>query len=459
MVPDGTSISVLSLARWYQFYEDSSQTRLAIDPHICGIVKNHSSNAPIGDSAPTMSWYMTGYPSQTKFTSMYPLQSENDLVRVDAALTYSPRMTVMEAARITLNKAIGLVFTCEFPHATPAATSSHWYNRNDYQTIIQQMIHNSIDVLIGGGAKLLTSQDSMTLVNNGYQVYKNEIKQFEKANNKKMWALFGNEGTSGYLANDWDRNPAKEPSLAQMTQKAIELLSTNKEKEGFFLMVEGSKIDWASHNNDPVGILSEILAFDAAVKVVIEFAQKNGETLVVICPDHGNGGVSIGNRRSNRGYDQLSLREILEPLKKSKEKKILQRKQYVGFTTTGHTGEDLFLAIYDPRPNKRLSGLVTPDIINRYLCDAMGVKLLDSLTNKYYCKSTELFNEERYFIQSSNQLLKITPRDRPNTTLTIVANSNMVVLNEEKFQTQTPAIYVDKNKTWYISEECFQLLQ
>ena len=450
MVPDGTSSGILALARWYQFYNDTSQTRLTIDPLICGLVKNHSSNAPIGDSAPTMSWYMTGYPSQPKFISMSPPKNANDLVYVDSALSYTPRMTIMEAARITQNKAIGLVFTCEFPHATPAATSAHWHNRSAYQIIQQQMVHNAIDVLIGGGSKLLTTEQEALLLKKGYGVYRDDIQNFRNSNNKKLWALFGDE----YMDYDWERDTTKQPSLAEMTKKCIQLLSENKEKEGFFLMVEGSQIDWAGHSNDPIGMLSEMLAFDAAVKEAVTFAQNNGETLVVICPDHGNGGVSIGNSRSNKGYEKLSLREIIEPLQKGKKNKRLQSQTYIGFTTTGHTGEDVFLAIYDPRKNERLTGLVTPYEINRYMCNAIAIKSLDSLTNLYYCKATDLFNEEEFILESSGRVLKITPRNQNNTTLILEANSNQVIMKDQVFQTKTPAIYVDKNKTWYISSSC-----
>jgi len=163
MVPDGASSSSLTLSRWYQIYQNSNQnSRLAIDSLVCGMVKTHSSNAIIGDSAPTMSAYMTGYLSQTQFVSMYPPKDEhNDLLPIDSERNYSPCITIMEAARIAKNKATGLVFTCEFPHATPAGTAAHWYNRNNYNAIQTQMIHNSIDVLIGGGVGLLTQEQEI----------------------------------------------------------------------------------------------------------------------------------------------------------------------------------------------------------------------------------------------------------------------------------------------------------
>lgn len=77
-----------------------------------------------------------------------------------------------------------------------------------------------------------------------------------KSTSGKIWGMFAPKD----LSYDFDRDPAKQSGLAEMTSKAIEVLS--KDKDGFFLMVEGSKIDWAAHDNDPVGVISDILAFD-----------------------------------------------------------------------------------------------------------------------------------------------------------------------------------------------------
>ena len=75
LIPDGTSLATISIARWLQWYQDPSKPKLNIDPYLCGTVRTHSSNAPIGDSAPTTSCYMTGQPSRTGYVSTHP---END---------------------------------------------------------------------------------------------------------------------------------------------------------------------------------------------------------------------------------------------------------------------------------------------------------------------------------------------------------------------------------------------
>lgn len=517
MIPDGTSVSDLALARWYKFYQDSADYRLAMDPYYCGMVKTHSSNAPIGDSAPTGSAYMTGVLSQTGFIGMSPPQDANDLVKVDPERAYSPQMSVFEAARTEKGKAVGLVFTCEFPHATPAGTSAHWYSRKDYPVISSQMVHNSIDVLIGGGAGLLTGGQEAALKEAGCEVYRNDRESFEKTDARRFWALFGDR----HMTNDMDRDPSEQPSLAEMTEKAIATLRKNE--SGFCLLVEGSKIDWSSHRNDPIGIISETLAFDAAVKVAIDFAKENKETLVLICPDHGNGGIAIGNSRSDIGYDKLSLGKIMEPLMKCRKtseylteylpglpkdsiqaaigrvwgireigrdtidqidaagteylnhpgssrkrdalndllSSVLQSRTYIGFTTHGHTGENVFLAVYHP-DDQILKGLVTAPQINAYLCDAVGLDTsLTGLTDRYYRKASQVFGASGYTMQTlPGGLLKVTDKKNKKRSLTFQAHTNQVKLPDGKIvRTQTPAIYVDRTDTWFVSAESLEFLR
>src|SRR5699024_3340955 len=117
----------------------------------------------------------------------------------------------------------------------------------------------------------------------------------------KIWGMFDPDA----LANDWDRDPKKEPSLSEMTNKAIEVLSKNP--KGFFLMVEGSKPDWSAHANDPTGLVSEILAFDNAVGTAKKFVQENPGTVLIVATDHGTGGFTIGNENTTSGYDRFDI--------------------------------------------------------------------------------------------------------------------------------------------------------
>jgi len=514
LIPDGTSLSVVSAARWYQKYNNLGNG-LNIDPYICGTILTYSSNAPIGDSAPTTSCYVTGYPSHAGSISMYPpADPHNDIIPMDPNRAYQPMMTALEAARITQNKATGLVFTCEFPHATPADCSAHTYDRSKYEWIAPQMVHNKVDVVIGGGVKYLSESDNQFLQDEGYGIFLNDINGFKNYKGNRMWALFGETA----MAYDIDRDSEKEPSLAEMTKVAIEKLSKNK--NGFFLMVEGSKVDWAAHANDAVSMITEMLAFDKACGVALDFAKADGKTVVIIVPDHGNSGFSIGSNKCT-GYSTLTKDQLFGPVSKFKASvpelvaklqntkpadlrdvfdnltgislndsdyiQILQSADYkqspysdeerikgsllaktvngildkntcFGFTTTGHTGEEVFLAVYDPTKN-RLMGHHTNIELNHYLRKTMGFKQnLESLTNNYFAKHTDVFANYSYTITVKNDIPMLEVANK-NNIMVIQPNTNIVTLNEKEIKLNTVIVYVDKNNTFYLPESLRDLIK
>ena len=336
LIPDGTSLATISIARWLQWYQDPSKPKLNIDPYLCGTVRTHSSNAPIGDSAPTTSCYMTGQPSRTGYVSTYPENDgDNDIYPTDPARAFQPLTTVLEAGKMLQGKATGLVFTCEFPHATPADCSAHSYNRGKYDWIAPQMVHNDINVVIGGGVSILTKDMEDYLLANGYGVYRNDLKGMRADNNQKMWALYGNKE----MAYDIDRNPEEQPSIEEMTRKAIDKLSKNP--NGFFLMVEGGKIDWACHGNDAATVFNEVKDMDDAIKVAYEFYKKHPkETLIVVTADHETGGIVLGTGKyalnlkalqyQKHSADGLSKR--ISELRKAKSNKVTweDMKEFLG---------------------------------------------------------------------------------------------------------------------------------
>ena len=144
--------------------------------------------------------------------------------------------------------------------------------------ILLSRLHNQIDVVIGGGSQPIIPYVDF-LKEEGYDVILDNIDEFRHSKNPLTWAFFGNTE----MPYNIDRDTAEVPSLAEMTAVALKKLSTNP--NGFFLMVEGSKIDWAAHNNDTKTIIDEFLAFDEAVEVAINFAKNDKHTLVVILPD------------------------------------------------------------------------------------------------------------------------------------------------------------------------------
>lgn len=447
MVPDGVSNGVLSAARWYQRYVTDVNYDLNLSDYICGMVETSSSNSPMSCSAAAMSSVMTGVSSKASYISAYPhLDPEQDIYRLDGARTYQPIVTAMEAGRLTMGKSTGLVVTTKYYHATPAACVAHTDDRNDSRVITYQMASSGLDVVFGSGNKRINDETLKIFEENGTEYIKDDIEAFRKYDGAgKVWAIFAESD----MSYDIDRDPSKEPSLEEMTAKAIELLS--KDKDGFVLMVEGSQVDFAAHATDPIGIVSEFLAFDRAVGVAMDFAEKDGNTTVVVLPDHGTSGVTLGKFGYSKGYrkglekaygdmknfkasaDKLTV--LLRDCKPEEIRSIfkewtgldLTEKEYeslvenqgrqeghymevvdsenlfkaiadimsdhaaFGYSSGSHTGEDVFLAAYHPK-GQIPTGIVTNVQVNEYICKALGLKksLLD-LSDEYFVDYTKVF--------------------------------------------------------------------
>jgi alkaline phosphatase len=184
----------------------------------------------------------------------------------------------------------------------------------------------------------------------GYKVIskRSELKDLS-SDTKKVWGLFSNS----HLCHDINRPyfGKEQPSLAEMTSAAISILSRNP--KGFFLLVEGSQVDFTSHNNDPVGVITEYLAFDSAVGVALDFARKNKNTIVMVFPDHDNGGLSLGLRGDK--YTDMPVSNIIPHLKKAR------------ITASGLL--DTLI---------RSQKLVSVDFVSKALKEFMGIDALDA---------------------------------------------------------------------------------
>lgn len=419
MIPDGQSVGATTLARWY-----NGGKALTIDEMACGLVRTYSSDAAIADSAPSGTAMATGFKSHTGFVGVLPdvnsMPGMNPLAKGDER---KPVASVLEAAQLT-GRATGIIATSEIMHATPADFTAHDPSRKNYDNLSEQQVYQEVDVVLGSGESYFTKEergDGEDLVseikNMGYD-YVTTIEEMNNSDSEKIWGMFAPVD----MAYDFDRDPAKEPSLAEMTAKAISTL--NKNENGFFLLVEGSKVDWAAHANDPIGVISDTLAFDNAVKVALDFAKKDGNTVVISVTDHGNGGITIGNTATDSTYDKVHIDEYINPLKKATltgegvEKQlnddrsnivevmskyygvndltdeeieaireteegslnytvgpIISKRANIGWTTTGHTGEDVPLYIYAPDNCEKLHGVVENTDIAKYISRVMGFDL------------------------------------------------------------------------------------
>ena len=511
MVPDGVSTSVLSLVRWYnqQKSPQNVTATLATDPYLCGMVRQSCSDSPVPASPAAMTSFMTGYKVQGSNMSVYPSKNEGqDLVNVNADSTWQPLATVMEAAKILGHKSTGLVVTVTATHATPGATTAHTVSRSEHHDIIRQMASNRVDVIFGGGVDYVDDDVKSILEDNGITYIEKDVPAFRAAGKAPVWALFAGED----MAFDLDRDTLAEPSLCEMTEKALSLLS--KDKNGFFLMVEGSKVDYAAHSNDPMGIISEYDAFDKAVAVAMDFAKKDGNTTVIVVPDHGNSGMTVGNndyknyykkgldtamamlpqyKRTGEGITGLILAQGVDRIRpifkeytgidltpaeekavresmaniekdymevalsrnlKSVVTKILNAHVHFGYASGCHTSEDVFLAVYNPHGQVPMGWIDGTDLAG-YMYGLLGVKgSLDELTSQIFVKSDVLLAGHETAVEGDKKapVLVIDGKVR------VPANRSYIELDGQKKELASVSVYVPKNKNFYISREILNYL-
>jgi len=317
LIPDGCSQSIQTLTRWYK------GERLTVDDIQVGVVKHEMANSVITGSAAAATAFSTGYKTTVRFLSVGP--REDDVLSTYQlpegetwdTFSYKPLATVMEGANLK-GMATGLVSTSRFTHATPAAWACHSDDRGKASTeISEHMVYNEIDLIFGGGERNLDpgyrpdGEDlRQVLTDRGYEI----VTTKNGMDGLSILPVFGMFAWS-HMDAEIDRpiyNPT-EPSLADMTAKAIDLLS--QDRKGFLLMVEGSQVDWAGHNNDPIYMVTDFIEFDEAVKVALDFAKADGNTLVLAYPDHNTGGMDIGNRAYNSAYTGLTVEALLDPLR------------------------------------------------------------------------------------------------------------------------------------------------
>jgi alkaline phosphatase len=513
MITDGTSNAALSIGRWYQYHLDNSRTSLNIDPYVCGLVRTFHVNSPIVASSGAMSSYMTGKLVTSNNISVYPKAHPGaDIEYVDPAKMYQPLATVLEAMKLEQKKATGLVATIYFPHATPAACSSHAEERGNYDDIKYQMASQGLDVLFSGGTGRIDDAMMDILESQGITYYKNDYEAFKNHKSGKVWSLFGKSDMDFEI----DRDPKEQPSLKEMTEKAIELLS--KDKDGFFLMVEGSKVDHAAHANDPITTITEFLAFDEAVGAALDFAKKDGNTTVVILPDHGTANITMGDKNYSGYYRKpvdsvfvnmskvkMSYSKVADKVNKCKPEdvkevfeknsgltlkpaqlkellackgvvegdymqvansknasstiaKIYQQNTHIGFHGGNHTGEDVFLAIYHPK-GTRTEGIITNVQLNEYLCKVAGLKVsLDDVTKKQFVSHKELFLGAEFEIVGEKEKMPQLVVRKGGKVLKTTAYTAEVEVDGVKYKTQTPVVFLRPTALFYLPAEFGKML-
>ena len=509
LIPDGMSVAGTTLARFYK------GEPLALDEIACGLVSTWNSDGTIADSAPAGSAFATGWASQTGNIASTGKAYLLPGVSIPESEELRPVATILEAARLG-GRSTGIISTSEFMHATPADFTAHDPSRSNYDNLTEQIVYNGLNVILGGGTPYLQAsarkdKEDMKaiLAERGYG-YVDNASDLRAFRGDRLVGTFGKTKTATAMSYDIDRDSGNEPSLARMTAKAIDILSANK--KGFFLMVEGSKVDWAAHANDPVALVTDIIAFDEAVKVALDFAKKDRNTVVIAVTDHGNSGISIGDRSISSGYDKTPWTTFINPLKRasltgegleavlaakgadrSKAEVIREAvatymgisdltdaevaaigaakpgslnyaigpvvaaRAKIGFTTNGHTGEDVVLYNYDPF-GRRLTGLVKNTDIASYMASTMNVDLMET-TSRLFQDAASMFAKKGASLSTDkadpeNLVLVVTKNDQ---TLRIPRNKSVAYLNGKAVDSE--GISVFNGTKWFIAMNLIDLIK
>ena len=272
-IGDGMGVSQLTAAKYVN--GELEMERLPVG----GLITTHCTDKLVTDSAAGGTALATGQKTSYHTVSQTP--------------GGEPLKTALEIAE-EKGKATGLVCSSAITHATPASFSAHAASRYMEPEIAEQIAAKEIEVLFGGGLGFFLPQSAPGSLRKDD---KNVLATLESrtaviTTAAEFNALETPERVAGLFAtNGPSRVSSERIPLEAMTRKAIDILS--QDKQGFFLMVEGSQIDWAGHANDADYIVAEMRDFDAAVGAGLDFAEQDGDTLVVVTSDHETGGFSI----------------------------------------------------------------------------------------------------------------------------------------------------------------------
>jgi len=193
-------------------------------------------------------------------------------------------------------KSIGIVATAGIYDATPAGFGSSVADRSDKSEIVRDYFDAQWDVLLGGGTKYFApeKQDGVDMIEefkaSGYEYVTTADELSGVANADKLLGLFNYDEMTFTLDRDEKHEMTEEPTLKEMTMKALDVLEENE--NGFFLMAEGSEIDGAAHGGDAAGVWKETIEFDETVKYCLEWAKEHENTLVIVTADHNTASIT-----------------------------------------------------------------------------------------------------------------------------------------------------------------------
>lgn len=332
LMPDGGGFGQYDYANAFKQYggfdttkfptaQQRDTTPMFITDYLAGAVRTKSANAAITDSAAGATTYATGTKTNNGYLSLTPEKT--------------PRATLLEAAQ-EKGMSTGLVSQVYFYHASPAAFASHWYDRNDYAEIAEQIENQDVDVVLCGGYGAIEdgSMSIKTPEAMGYTIVdtKEELSAVQPGD--RVWGNFWSGGAPlDYLKG------ADQPYFPEFVQAAITALSDNE--NGFFLFAEVSHTD--NHSNNALHAVSEYNVFSDAFEVAVNFAKERDDTIVIGIPDHDTGGMT---------YDPETIDELLPLLAKGENPDSI-----VWAGSTNHTSQNVPCFMYVPEGVDVIPGL------------------------------------------------------------------------------------------------------
>ncbi len=371
MIGDGMGFEQVKLGRWV---EKGITTNFTMENlHLKLNVSTVNIDGDTTDSAAAATAMATGKKVQNKVLSV----DENGTI-----LT-----TMLEIAQ-EMGKATGVVTTTSIQHATPAGFMTHVTSRYLTAEISRQIIEEAnVDVLLGGGDSDFTVEQYLIMETNNYTIVRDKAALIAAPIGKLM-GIFAD----GHLPYEQERDLALTPSLAQMTRKAIEILDQNS--KGFFLMVEGGRIDHGGHANNQVNVALETIAFAKAVREAIAYVKSNENTILIITADHETGGLMVQSEKLDStlplfGYTEDQNRTI----------QITRANQItVEWSRTGHTSKPVPLFGY---------GNVFTSLENNILIDNTEIF---RIMNGYFNGSLTQINSTTFEMKNRNiTLLLLLP--------------------------------------------------
>ena len=279
LIADGTGLSQVSSA----FYFKKTRPNYARFNSI-GLIKTSSSRELITDSAAGATAFSSGE------------KTYNGAVGV---ATDSTKLKTLVEIVSPQHVKTGVISTSSIQHATPASFYAHALHRSQYEDITLDLVASDIDFFAGGGRKFFNKRkDGRNLLKElkekGFEVDTtalggiNEVKKYSK-----MAYILAENHLDAVAKSRGD-------FLPKATELGIEFLNKDAAKSGFFMMIEGSQVDWGGHSNDADYLISELIDFDDAVGKALDFAEKDGNTLVIVTADHETGGFTLASTQKKK---------------------------------------------------------------------------------------------------------------------------------------------------------------